>query len=288
MFDITLLRTFMAVVEARHFTGAGKKLGLSQSTVSQHVSKLEKAANRKLLVRDTHNVSLTADGNLMAGFARAIIDANQKAVDYFSDRHIQTPIRFGVSEDLVLTKLSHILSDFLSSHPDMGIELSVGLASHLYQKLDSGRLDLILVKRQSDDPRGVVIHRENLIWLAKPGYVVQKDGPVSLVIYSTNSITGRMAVQALDSSGRQWNMSFSSETLSGLRAAVQAGWGVTAQSPILLQHGGLEEVPHDAGLPALGEVEFVVVGRNAHLRGPVAKLAQTVIDRGPDLWKQDS
>ncbi len=40
MFDVTLLRSFLAVVEARQFTAAGVALGISQSTVSQHIRPL--------------------------------------------------------------------------------------------------------------------------------------------------------------------------------------------------------------------------------------------------------
>jgi DNA-binding transcriptional LysR family regulator len=69
MFDTVLLKTFMAVVQTRHFTEAGRRLGLSQSTVSQHVRRLEAIAGRRLLARDTHAVSLTSDGEAMVGFA---------------------------------------------------------------------------------------------------------------------------------------------------------------------------------------------------------------------------
>ncbi len=287
MFDLDLLKTFLAVVETRHFTAAGRTLGLSQSTISQHVRRLELAAGRKLLARDTHNVGLTADGGLMARFAKDIVDAHQRAADYFAGHHVaRDKIRFGVSEDLVLTGLPQILSDFLAANPLLSVELSVGLTDSLYNKLDSGKLDLIFAKRRKSDDRGEVIWRERLAWMSSRHFALEPDMPAPLVLYQASSITGTMAVEALNRAGRSWFLACSSETLSGLRAATLAGSGVTAQSRLMLQHGDLVEAPEYAGLPELGEVEFVVLGRSARLTGASAALSEVVTHRGPELWMQ--
>ena len=47
--------------------------------MSQHIRKLEEAAGRQLLARDTHTVALTSDGNVMAGFAHDIVAAHRRA-----------------------------------------------------------------------------------------------------------------------------------------------------------------------------------------------------------------
>ncbi len=57
MFDPDQLRTFLAVSETLNFTRAAARLSLSQPTVSQHVRKLEDAAGRRLLDRDTRGVA---------------------------------------------------------------------------------------------------------------------------------------------------------------------------------------------------------------------------------------
>ena len=43
MFDPTHLESFLAVAQTRNFTEAGRRLGLQQSTVSQHIRKLRTA-----------------------------------------------------------------------------------------------------------------------------------------------------------------------------------------------------------------------------------------------------
>jgi DNA-binding transcriptional LysR family regulator len=286
MFDTTLLKTFLAVVETRHFTAAGRQLGLSQSTISQHIRRLELAAGRQLLARDTHAVALTADGNVMAAFAREIVDASQRAVDHFADSVPRGRVRFGVSEDLALTRLPEVLRNFTAANPLLSLELSVGLTSMLYQKLDSGRLDLVFAKRQKGDDRGELVKREPLCWMAHRAFAIEPGASVPLVLYPSSSITSALAVDALNRAGRTWFIACSSETLSGLRAGVLAGLGVTAQSRLLLQHGDLVEAPAEAGLPEVGEVEFVVLGRSARLHGATAALAEAVLESGPLLWSQ--
>jgi DNA-binding transcriptional LysR family regulator len=47
MFDPALLTTFVAVAQAASFSEAGRRLNLRQSTVSQHVRRLEETAGRR-------------------------------------------------------------------------------------------------------------------------------------------------------------------------------------------------------------------------------------------------
>ena len=49
MLDLTQLRSFVAVEQAGSFTAAAERLGLGQSTVSQHVQRLEASLGRRLL-----------------------------------------------------------------------------------------------------------------------------------------------------------------------------------------------------------------------------------------------
>src|ERR1700759_3658364 len=77
MLDPVHLESFLAVAQTRNFTEAGRRLGLRQSTVSHHISKLEQASGRRLFVRDTHSVVPTADGEAMTEFAQSILQATR-------------------------------------------------------------------------------------------------------------------------------------------------------------------------------------------------------------------
>src|SRR5271166_1088111 len=123
----------MAVAKAASFSEAGRRLGLRQSTVSQHIRRLEEAASRRLFVRDTHSVTLTADGQAMLGLAQGILEANERARRYFAGSELRGRVRFGASEDFVTSRLPEVLADFVRQHPLVDLELTVDLSATLYQ-----------------------------------------------------------------------------------------------------------------------------------------------------------
>jgi DNA-binding transcriptional LysR family regulator len=56
------IRTFITVVQAKGFAGAGERLGVAKSAISRRVSDLEDRLGTRLLHRTTREVSLTESG----------------------------------------------------------------------------------------------------------------------------------------------------------------------------------------------------------------------------------
>jgi len=278
-YDPVLLRSFMVVAELRNFTAAGRKLGLQQSTVSQHIRRLEEVVGRRLLVRDTHNVTLTGDGAMMIEFASRIMEIEERARTHFAGSALRGNVRLGVSEDFVLSKLSSVLKNFKRMNPSVDLELSVGLAEPLYEMLEGGKLDLLFSKRRRSDPRGEHVWTENLVWIAAHDFELHEDRPVPLVSFQPPSITRSRAIEALENAGRAWRLTCTSGSLSGILAAVEAGLGISAQSRHLTP-SSLVILPPSAMLPELGEVEFVVVSANRVMSPAVAALSNAISEAG--------
>src|SRR6195952_3443738 len=179
MFDPVLLRTFLAVADARSFTNAGTELGLSQPTVSQHVRKLEDAAGRTLITRDTRDVRLTDNGDAMAGFARTILAAHAVASSYFSGSAMRGRLRFGAGDDLAITQLPRILRHFRQLYPQINLELTVSQTGPLRRRLASGHLDLIFVKQSAGEYEdGVRVSRDTMVWMGHENTLLDEDQPV--------------------------------------------------------------------------------------------------------------
>ncbi|HUA54846.1 MAG TPA: LysR family transcriptional regulator [Candidatus Sulfotelmatobacter sp.] len=276
-FDPVLLASFVAVAQARSFTEAGRRLGLRQSTVSQHVRRLESAAARRLFVRDTHSVALTPDGDAMLGFAQNILEANARARRYFTGSELRGRVRFGAAEDFVATRLPEVLREFTREHRAVDLELTVGLSGALFQRLDAGRLDLVLAKRRPGDPRGRLVRRERLVWVGLSPALADPTQPLPLILYPAPSIARSVALEALERIDRSWRIVCTSGSHNGLIAAALAGLGVTllAESAV---PDGLAALPTGPALPELGTIEFVVVGGTRALRGPAAALAAAILD----------
>jgi DNA-binding transcriptional LysR family regulator len=275
MLEPDLLRSFVTVAQTRSFTEAGRRLGLQQSTVSQHVRRLEQAAGRRLFLRDTHRVVPTADGEAMLAFARSILETNERARAHFSGAQLRGRVRFGTSEDFVFSQLPDVLREFTSRHPGVDLELTVGLSATLNVQFDRGELDLMLAKRRGGEPRGTVVWRDRLAWIGGPGLSVDPKAPLPLILYAPPSLTRALALETLERGGRAWRLVCTSGSLSGLRAAALAGLGVTLHARSLIPDG-LVEAPAMLRLPDAGEVEFVVTRRRG-ARGPEAALSDAIL-----------
>lgn len=274
MFDPVLLRTFLVVAETRSFTKAAARLGIRQPTVSQHIRRLEDASGRQLFARDTHSVELTGDGAAMIGFADTILDGMERATAYFAGPQLRGRVRLGASEDIVLGQLPAVLRRFRRTHPLVELELLVEMSHNLHDKLSAGELDLILAKSRPGDEPGQSIRREKLVWAGVPDHDIDLTGPIPLIIYPEPSITRASVIQALQRSRRSWRVACTSASISGLRAAVLAGLGVAVFASSLVP-AGLVEL--DDGLPALGDVEFVLTARRLPTHGPITALAEAIL-----------
>ncbi|GHD23398.1 LysR family transcriptional regulator [Streptomyces galbus] len=287
MYDPSHLRTFLAVAQTLSFTQAARRLGLRQSTVSQHVRRLEDATGRTLFARDTHSVALTEDGEAMLGFARRILEVHEQATAFFTGTRVRGRLRFGASEDFVLTRLPEILEGFRYEHPEVDLELTVELSGTLHEQLAAGKLDLVLAKRRPEDPRGELVRHDQLVWIAGERWRPDPDRPVPLIVYPPPGITRARALQALERQGRAWRIVCTSGSLNGLIAAARAGLGVMAHSRGLIPPG-LVRVPDRVGLPELGQVDFVLAhgDRRTAARGPAHALATAILAGGDRLHRR--
>lgn len=275
MYEPIQLRSFLAVEREGGFTAAARRLGMRQSTVSQHIAKLEQAVGRQLFLRDTHGVELTADGSAMVGFAQAILDSHDTAERYFAGSTVSGRLRFGASEDLVLYELPEILGEFRRRHPRVDLELTVALSEDLHRRLADNDLDLMFGKRRSGEQHGELIFRDRLAFHAAPGFVPDPDGPVPLVTYPPPSLTREAALDALRRSGRGSRITCTTDSLNGLRAAALAGLGVVLHAASLPPFG-LERV-RPRVLPDAGDIEFVLVSRRTVLSEPESALRDVIL-----------
>ena len=78
--NLKQLEAFVQVSESGSFSKAAKELFLTQPTISEHISSLEKELNVRLFIRNTKEVSLSDDGKDLYRYAKQITDL-EKAIE---------------------------------------------------------------------------------------------------------------------------------------------------------------------------------------------------------------
>ncbi|WP_041685558.1 LysR family transcriptional regulator [Renibacterium salmoninarum] len=278
MFDNDQLRSFLAVAETLNFTRAAERLGLSQPTISQHIRKLEDAAGRQLVLRDTREVRLTDNGDAMAWFARNILAAQDDAARYFSGAAMRGRLRFGTADDLAYTRLPTILRDFRQLYPQINLDLTVSQSDQLYRRVKAGQLDLVFVKLVSGAQEGTVVRPDHFSWVGLEGTQLIPGAPVPLITYPTPSLSRSLAIDALESTGRTWRITCNTKEINGVIAAVRARIGITVM-PSTLIPDDLVSITRRFDLPPVGEVDFTLVRNPLARTDVVDALEQAIMGR---------
>lgn len=276
-FDPVLLRTFLAVANGLSFTRAAAQLGLSQPTVSQHIRRLEETAGRQLLRRDTRTVSLTDNGEAMAGFARTILAANDEAVSYFTGSAMKGRLRFGAADELALSELPTILREFRQLNPRINLELTVTQSSTLVRRLAANHLDLIFVNQPADSERGRLVRRDRLVWVGIDRIQIDPAQPVPVITYHAPSLSRSAAIDALENGGRTWRITCNTREINGVLAAARAGIGVCVLASSRVP-ADLRVLGERFGLPALPDVEMALIANPLSAHGPVEALSQAIVN----------
>ena len=234
--DMDVLRTLAAVQQLGSFNRAADHIGRSQSAVSQQVSKLEAQLGEPLFRKQGRHMVLTDAGEIVLSYARRILDLNDEAVAIIRGRAVEGSVRFGLPADFAETWLPAALGQFKRTHPAVRIAAVVGRNRQLLEMLDKDELDLVLAIGSDTRSDAKVLATQPLVWIgpASSNGAWTQGEPVPLVVYEAPCFFRQRAQAALDRVGVSWRIAFTSQSLHGLWAAVEAGLGVTLRTAIAL------------------------------------------------------
>lgn len=121
---VELMRTFIRIVESGSLSAAARQLETTQATISRRLQSLESLLGAKLILRSTHAMKLTDDGERCYQHARQVVDAwlaMEDELQLTDDQPVGTlrvraPHAFG-QEQLLMP-----LIGFLAEHPQLSVE----------------------------------------------------------------------------------------------------------------------------------------------------------------------
>lgn len=164
------IQYFMAVAQTRHFTRASEQMYVSQSALSQQITKLENDMGVTLINRLSHPIELTKAGEEFAKYGADVLTAVENLQE-----HMQTwqstgrsTLHIGMITGLGNLPLADILAKFNTEHSDIKLTLATQLSKALCEQLEDGTIDLAIIAA----PRDIEKYNFNIIPLQQDPFIV--------------------------------------------------------------------------------------------------------------------
>ena len=294
---LTEMEAFAHVVDQGGFTDAARKMGISKSAVSKHISSLE----ARLLNRTTRRVSPTEIGLAYYDRARRVLNDAGEADALFSSMQSAPTglLRVSVATDFGSLHLSRVLGNFLSQYPDMSVNLEL---DNRYIELISEGYDAAIRVGEMEDStlRARKIADSTLRMVASPKYLEVHGRPRriddlsahKLLHYSNQSNNAVWKMTSLSGEKRHVRTTGSFTVNDGqslLNAAIN-GLGI-AYLPSFLYHAAMDTGLVEDVMPELPKERqgiYVVYppGKftQPKVRAFIDFLVMTFAKKGPDHW----
>lgn len=283
--EIELVRAFVAIAEEGSFTGAGRRLHRTQSTVSLQLKRLERRLGLRLLHRTQGRVgALTPTGQRLLENAHSLLRAHDRVIAALRGRQLSGSVRLGLSDETAHQDLSQALARLQASHPLVELEVTCASSGELEEWVATGRIDLALVNRctraVSDSLRVHTLYREALTWALHRDIRWQAGQTLPLACSTHGCGYRARAIQALEAGGVTWRAAYTSSSRQGVWSAVTAGLGASA----LPLHG----ISHDAPgvligaatkLPPLESVDVAIVSGDTRDKAELLTMLRTYLQQ---------
>jgi DNA-binding transcriptional LysR family regulator len=267
--EILSLAYFVRVVEAKSFTGAAARLGVSKSVVSARVSALEEKLGTRLLQRTTRKLALTPEGLALHEHAARMVSAADEAAAAGAGAEPRGLLRVDAPVVFAQDYLAPPIAAYLERYPDVRVEVTmtdrfidlVGEGVDVTVRIAARLAGAGLVARKLTSDRTVLV--------AAPAYLARRGTPLvpedlgqhDCLVYSLLKDSEEWTFHARGSKPEILPIQARFRAGSGalLRSAALAGMGLTVLPTFMvakdLEAGRLVRVidafvPHPLGIHA--------------------------------------
>ena len=153
--DIRQIETFVEVVRLESFSKAAEKLFITQPTVSNHITALEKEVGSELIDRSGRLFRITPTGQILYEHAEKIIDQINNAkyeIDAY-DQGLQGKISILSSSIPREYILPDLIKSFLEEHPKISFSLQGSDSKEAIKRILTYENDFAIVGKMNDNPK---------------------------------------------------------------------------------------------------------------------------------------
>lgn len=150
--DLESLAFFKSVVDTGSITQAAKQLHRVQSNVTTRIRNLEERLGVQLFLRQGNRLSLSAEGELLRGYAERLLRLSSEAESAMQARAPQGTLRLGTLESTAAARLPPVLSLFHERYPNVLIELVTGSTARLLDMVQRYEVDAAFISEPFHAP----------------------------------------------------------------------------------------------------------------------------------------
>ena len=187
------LSVFVRVAEKRSFSKAAEDIFLSQSTVSTHISSLEKHYGQKIFDRLGKEVVLTPFGERLYHWSRELLNLQDMALWDLREwtGKVEGTIRMGAGTVPAQYIAPYLMSQYIIKYPGISFTLSQDSSKAVAESLLKGDVDLGILgeKYFADKLEFIPLLDEKLVLITPASLVLQE--PVSIHSLLTHSFVFR-------------------------------------------------------------------------------------------------
>lgn len=253
--DLAVLRSFLLIAEGRTFAETADLVGRSPSAVSLQIQKLEEELGSAVLRRNARGIEVTLAGERLLGYARRLLALNEETLAAFRVREAR-PLRIGATQDIAEAVLPDLLRRFALEHADVELTLRIDRSQALIESVQAGAVDVAVALWREDVPNRGILAEEPMLWIGTRGCRFPEARPLPLALFEAPCSFRTAALDRLAAAGRPARVAVTSPSLAGLRAAVEAGVGLTVRTRHSLAGPMLADVGAALALPDLPTAAF--------------------------------
>src|SRR5882672_5270715 len=285
--NLDLIRCFLTVVESGGFTQASKRLHVTQSGITLKIKRLEENLKCKLFKRTVKPLELSAEGEIVLGYARRLLDLNQEMVQRVAKPKNEAVMRLGVVDHFGPQLLPQWLAEFKKRFPKVKIFSDLGLTQDLLKDLEDDNYDLVIASagytamaeyKLAPSIQETLLQKERMLWVkAQESKIDPTIDPLPLVMFSSKCRFRPIALEALQKAGRTWEIVYVGGSLNFVQTGVEADLGFSVLSPLSLTQG-IVIVGNSSGLPALPAADLAIYSRRTPSHPMIPKLTDFLVE----------
>ncbi|MED3648863.1 LysR family transcriptional regulator [Halalkalibacterium halodurans] len=235
--ELLYLKTFVKVVQCGSYTHAALKLGYAQSSITNHIQKLEEQyGGITLLERRGKSMKPTPSGELLYEYAEKILSLHQESHMALQKQEIKT-ISIGTIETLAIYCLPRILEQFKEQYPDVLIRIIPDCEENIIRRVNDKEIDFGFIL---DSPcivpeiESLSIQKERMAVVVPFNHLFENREAITLndlenqsLLLTEKGCTYRaFLLEKLKKHGVPYNVSMELSSVETIKKAVQNEWGI--------------------------------------------------------------